>query len=191
MYRPIRDYNIESRAHKVISKDKPTPAPKHQINQKHYAQLLKEHPNPEVEALKDETLYKRLRDVYVTSQDVTPISPISSNKPLPLVRKNIDEPEFGYHEPKRISLGRVTLKSAVEFISQHHLNAREHSISTISDKYKLPEETVKNIIEYFKVYEVYIPSEKKSKTNFFGPTVPRKQIITVSKKQITSGSSET
>jgi hypothetical protein len=29
VYRPIKNYNVEERAFKVISKDKPTPAPTH------------------------------------------------------------------------------------------------------------------------------------------------------------------
>lgn len=39
--RPFRNFNIESRAEKVISKEKPTPAPKHKSSQMDYERILK------------------------------------------------------------------------------------------------------------------------------------------------------
>lgn len=39
--RPIKNFNLESRAHKVISKEKPTPAPKYKIDAEQYEQILK------------------------------------------------------------------------------------------------------------------------------------------------------
>lgn len=38
--RPLRNFNIESRAHKVISKSKPTPAPIHEASLKEAEKLL-------------------------------------------------------------------------------------------------------------------------------------------------------
>lgn len=38
--RPFRNFNIESRAHKIISKDKPTPAPKHKTDQINYERIM-------------------------------------------------------------------------------------------------------------------------------------------------------
>lgn len=39
--KPIRDFNIESRAHAVISKEKPTVAPKHKSDQITYERIMK------------------------------------------------------------------------------------------------------------------------------------------------------
>lgn len=39
--KPVRNFNIENRAHKVISKEKPIPAPKHKINLDEYQSVLK------------------------------------------------------------------------------------------------------------------------------------------------------
>jgi NADH dehydrogenase [ubiquinone] 1 alpha subcomplex assembly factor 4 len=41
MGRPLRNYNIENRAHKIISKEKPTPAPKHKSDQIDYERMMK------------------------------------------------------------------------------------------------------------------------------------------------------
>lgn len=83
--KPIRNYNIESRAHKIISKDKPVPAPKHKSISVDYERILKgkfnlfcsciirlilEYPNiaEEIET-KHKDLDSRLRDVFVVSHD--------------------------------------------------------------------------------------------------------------------------
>lgn len=39
--KPIRNYNIESRIQKVISKDKPVPAPKHKSDVIDYERILR------------------------------------------------------------------------------------------------------------------------------------------------------
>lgn len=39
--RPFRNFNIENRAHKIISKEKPTPAPLHAANLKEAERILK------------------------------------------------------------------------------------------------------------------------------------------------------
>lgn len=39
--KPFREFNIESRAHKVISKGKPTPAPKYKSDELDYERILK------------------------------------------------------------------------------------------------------------------------------------------------------
>lgn len=41
MSRPLRDFNLESRAHKVISKEKPTAAPKHKSDELTYERIIK------------------------------------------------------------------------------------------------------------------------------------------------------
>lgn len=41
MIRPFRNYNVESRAHKVISQNKPVPAPHHKVEAMEIEQILK------------------------------------------------------------------------------------------------------------------------------------------------------
>jgi NADH dehydrogenase [ubiquinone] 1 alpha subcomplex assembly factor 4 len=70
MGRPLRNYNIENRAHKIISKEKPTPAPKHKSDQIDYERMMKEYPEAfEESQQKHEQLNKYLKDVYVQSHD--------------------------------------------------------------------------------------------------------------------------
>lgn len=39
--KPFREFNVESRAFKIISKDKPTPAPKHKSDEYDVEKLMK------------------------------------------------------------------------------------------------------------------------------------------------------
>lgn len=38
---PFRNFNIEDRAHKVISQSKPVPAPKHKVDALNYEKILR------------------------------------------------------------------------------------------------------------------------------------------------------
>lgn len=89
---PFKNFNVEGRAHQIISKEKPTPAPKHKSDEVNVDNLIKgntscnlyktlvlidislliylEYPDIYEESLKkNESLDKHLRDVYVKSHD--------------------------------------------------------------------------------------------------------------------------
>ncbi|KAF5286172.1 hypothetical protein FQR65_LT12930 [Abscondita terminalis] len=187
LYRPVRDFNLESRVHKIISKDKPLAAPKHKS--KEYPRQNKESPTIEDFVQKNETLDKYLKNVYVISHHQRSFHNQDAQKPLPIDRHTIEDSIFGYHEPKRVPYGRVTLKSVLKFISEYQTDTRENTIKKIADANKLSEKSVENIISYFRVYEVYVP-EKNVKTQFLGPRVARKQIVSVEQKKFTADSNK-
>ncbi|GJQ81581.1 hypothetical protein Trydic_g9956 [Trypoxylus dichotomus] len=190
--KPVRDFNIEARAHAVISKEKPSVAPRHKVDQENYERMLKDYPDTLKESLKkNEQLDKHLKNVFLTSHD--PVSKdeiaktkINSEKPLPLDRTTQPDFEYGFYEPKRIPLGKVTLRKALQFISEHHVDAKTNNATKIAEEYLLPEKTVESILRYFKMYELYIPQERKVKATFAGPAVPRKRITTENQKLLGS-----
>nr|XP_022921279.1 protein NDUFAF4 homolog [Onthophagus taurus] len=179
--KPIREFNIESRAHKVISQPKPTPAPKYKSDELSYQQMLKNQPEEFKKALeKDDGLDKRLKDVFIRSHDpmVKHESQGTTNpdRPLPTSRTYVDSGDYGFYEPKKVPLGRVTLRNVVKFISDHQSDKKTFSASKIAEQYLLPEDTTNHILKYYKMYEVYIPQERDVKAKFAGPTVARKKI---------------
>lgn len=68
----------------------------------------------------------------------------STDKPLPLSRTSTPEFEYGFHEPKRVALGKVTLRKALRFISEHHADSKTYNAVKIAEDYLLPEKTVGN-----------------------------------------------
>lgn len=189
--RPIKSFNIENRAHRVISKDKPTPAPMYPQNIQDLKRTLEADPDIDSKLnKKDEGLDKRLKDVYVTSHgrpedDVTREMKAGnrSNRPLPKDRRMPEEYDFGFKEPERVTYGRTTLRDAINFIAAHQANPNEVTASKIALEYKLKEEDVEHVLKYFKTYEVYIPETKKSPAIFAGPAQMRKQLYKIEKPE--------
>lgn len=190
--RPIKSFNIENRAHRVISKDKPVPAPRYPDNIEDLKRTLEL--NPDIDEKldkKDEGLDIRLKDVYVTSHgrpevDVTEELRLKakSKRALPLDRTVPPEYDFGFKEPEKVSYGRTTLRDAINFISAHQTNPNEVTASKIALEYKLKEEDVESVLKYFKTYEVYLPETKKTPEMFVGPAAMRKQLYKLDTKEI-------
>ncbi|XP_059055806.1 protein NDUFAF4 homolog [Achroia grisella] len=181
--RPIKSFNIENRAHRIISKEKPVPAPKYPENIEDLKRSLKSDPNLDEKLdKKDPSLDDRLRDVYVTSlgrpeDDITREKRIQNpDRPLPLDRKMPEEFEYGFKEPEKLKYGHTILRDVLNFISAHQSNPNEVTASKIAFEYKMREDDVKTILKYFKTYEVYVPETKQSPAIFAGPASLRKQL---------------
>ncbi|XP_076258886.1 NADH dehydrogenase [ubiquinone] 1 alpha subcomplex assembly factor 4 [Rhynchophorus ferrugineus] len=173
---PFRNFNLESRAHKIIGQSKPIPAPKFEKDELDLQRLQKQYPEVFKEGLrKDEQLDQHLKDVYVVSHD--PVSeikqPQNPNRPLPQDRSQPDMYLFGHKEPEKVPLGKILLRNALKFISQHQGDPKLHTAENISKVYKLPESTVSNILKYYRVFEIYVPENvKKTKGKFAAPSKP-------------------
>ncbi|GLH13658.1 Protein NDUFAF4 homolog [Gryllus bimaculatus] len=157
-------FNVENRAHKIISKEKPMPAPMHPYAKEQLEKLMKEHPEIiEQHQQKDPNLQKYLKQVFVTSEDpVQNPDTIQKHKEdqslLPQNRQPPNEPEFGFHEPAMIPRGRVTLRQALKFITDHQTDPSKWTAESIADKYNLSPQITGHILQYFHTFEVYIPN---------------------------------
>lgn len=174
--RPIKSFNIENRAHRVISKEKPTPAPKYSANLEDLRRALEADPDLDDKLQrKDQGLDDRLKNVYVTStgrpeDDITrEVKKNNPNRPLPKDRLTPEQFELGYKEPDKVTYGRTTLRKAMEFISAHQADPTQITASKIALEYKLKEEDVVNILKYFKTFEMYLPATKTTAASFAGP----------------------
>lgn len=181
--RPVRTFNIENRAHRVISKEKPTPAPRYQQALDDMRRAMDEDPKiNEKLNLKDVELDKMLKEVYVTSEgkpeeDITrEIQQKSSKRPKPMYRMQPEEYEYGFKEPDVIPYGRVTLRKALEFLAAHQCDPNQVTAEKIAEEYKLKLEDVNNMLKYFKTFEVFVPETKKTPATFAGPATIRKQM---------------
>ncbi|XP_045455675.1 protein NDUFAF4 homolog [Melitaea cinxia] len=181
--RPLKSFNIENRAHRVISKEKPEVAPRYPstIEELKRVQEL----DPEIDSKldrKDPELDLRLKDVYVTSHgrpedDVTREKKEQRpDRPLPQNRDAVPDFDFGLMEPTKVPYGKTTLRHAIDFISAHQVNPDEVTVSKIAYEYKMKEEDVENILKYFKTYEIYVPATKEAPALYAGPSKLREQL---------------
>ncbi|XP_071438773.1 NADH dehydrogenase [ubiquinone] 1 alpha subcomplex assembly factor 4-like [Hetaerina americana] len=163
--RRIQRFNIENRAHREISKEKPTPAPTYPSTAREIERLSRENPEfIEQQARKDKYLHERLKSVYLKSYDVKeePKSKASDAvKSLPINRSTPEETDLGFIEPKMISRGRVTLRQALKFIAEYQADPKSSVVSTIAAQHHISLEMTENILKYFRTFEIYIPDNKE------------------------------
>ncbi|XP_033163664.1 protein NDUFAF4 homolog [Drosophila mauritiana] len=177
-------FNVENRAHRVLEREKPTPAPKFDSNLRDMERTLELDPKfVDKLNMKDSSLDGRLKDVYVTSQDrfikrvqerqaAEAAADKVEHRPLPLERQTPDDFEYGYLEPNRISPGHCTLRQALKFINDHQLDPESWPAKKIANEYKLKEPLVENILHYFKTFNMYIPDQKYKDTMLTQATQP-------------------
>ncbi|KAG5882139.1 hypothetical protein JTB14_005968 [Gonioctena quinquepunctata] len=184
---PLRNFNLESRAHKIISQPKPIPAPRHEKDQIDIERLMKEYPQVYEGSLKkDEQLDRHLKDIFVTSHDTNIAMKQEQNpeRPLPADRTTVESFLYGVKDPEKIPLGKTTLAKALEFITKHQSEPKAYNAKTIAEEFLIPEQKVRDILKYFRVFEVYIPQERKTKARFAGPSLPKVQIIKELRKEL-------
>ncbi|KAG8223066.1 hypothetical protein J437_LFUL002014 [Ladona fulva] len=165
--RRIKSFNIENRAHREISKEKPSPAPRYPSTAKEIERIMKE--NPEIvnqHLQKNEELYERLKEVYLTSQDIKiePKKVAEGTRPLPLNRSAPEDTDFGFPEPSMLPKGRITLRQALKLISDYQSDPSSKPISAIAAEHNLGVEMTENIVKYFKTFELYVPETKTAAT---------------------------
>ncbi|XP_058829886.1 protein NDUFAF4 homolog [Topomyia yanbarensis] len=159
-------YNVENRAQKVISQAKPQPAPTFESNLKDLDRVLKKHPDLIQELnVKNKALDDKLKVVFVTSTDSEhePLRAQDTEKALPSDRTTTDDFEFGHLEPLKVAKGHCTLRQAIKFISDHHSSEAEWTTSKIAKEYNIKESVIRNILSYFKTFELHVPDEKLEK----------------------------
>ncbi|XP_076239221.1 NADH dehydrogenase [ubiquinone] 1 alpha subcomplex assembly factor 4 [Calliopsis andreniformis] len=151
--RPIRSFNIEHRTERIISKEKPAPAPQYPSANKQREFVDKMYPDiKETLSKKNIKLDSHLKNVYVTSTDPKgKPKEISSTRSLPQNRSQPSAYESDFSNGDVVTPGKCTLKEALAFIIQHRENPTEYSVERIAHDYKLNKEIVANIIEYYRV----------------------------------------
>lgn len=161
--RPIRTFNIANRAEKVISREKPVPAPQYaaveeqkKISDQVNPHFLRDHYQ------KNTRLDQRLKDVFVTSTDSQYIQeikePMKESKPLPQSRHSWENDSiFDPYEPTMIPVGKCSLKQALTFLLQHKRDPVTYNSENIASEYKIDKKVVDDILKYFKLYVTVSP----------------------------------
>lgn len=154
--RPIQNWNVESRAQRIISQEKPQPAPRHKSTEKIIQEFTQEHPELlDIQSEKDEKLLARLIGANVIPEK---IQFTSTPRPLPENRKPVDDMEYGYFEPEVIPVGRCSLRQALEFISQHDRHSQDYTTDLIAKDFKLDKVVVSSVLKHFHMLLLQLPS---------------------------------
>ncbi|ODN02548.1 NADH dehydrogenase [ubiquinone] 1 alpha subcomplex assembly factor 4 [Orchesella cincta] len=161
--RPMKNYNVEERAMKVISKDKPTAAPPHPSMKKIMDDIMSD-PSKLKTDRSDPRLLQNLSKVYITSAGDNP--EVIAKSRLPVERTPPVQSVFGHEEPKVIPPGKASLRQILEFVAYHANDRDTYTIEKISKDYKLDILDTINILQHYKTLQVFhAPKEKPKKSS--------------------------
>ncbi|XP_004710991.1 NADH dehydrogenase [ubiquinone] 1 alpha subcomplex assembly factor 4 [Echinops telfairi] len=166
--RAIRNFNLENRAEREISKLKPSLAPKHPSTKNLFREGMSRHSEIKGEiARKDDKLLSLLKNVYVDSKD--PVSSIEVKDD----RTHQEPKEFrmpkGPHPFDTLDLvnipkGKVSIVEALTLLNNHKLHPDTWTAEKIAQEYHLDLKDVISLLRYFVTFEVKVfhPEDRKA-----------------------------
>lgn len=157
--RAAQRYNVESRAHKVISQPKPKAAPLHKSNIADLENALKLEPNL-LEKLnrKDQNLHERLKHVFVSAEHKMEDQIPERN--LPSERSFVEDFEFGYKDDETAPPGKIRMQTFLQFLQDHHRDPIQFDVNHLHQQNGVSIETANHILKYYKLLAVQINDPK-------------------------------
>lgn len=164
LMRPIKNFNVENRAQRVLQSEKPRPAPRHPSTIAALEREAKEHPDYlKEQKIKHEKLNEFLKQIRVESTGVNTEIRAKTDRSLPENRSKAEPSEYGFPDPDRIPEGKASLRQALGFISQHYMDPTTHTAQVIAEQYKLDVGQVTNVLLHFQILHMHIPKEMLKK----------------------------
>ncbi|NXM65620.1 NDUF4 factor, partial [Serilophus lunatus] len=161
--RVFRTFNVESRARREISKEKPTPAPRHWPPRGDAAA-----DSPEIKeeiVRKDDRLLTLLKDVYVESRDPPVRVKDGGGEHLPCKQEEKRLTKLGHLgalDVKKVSKGKISIVEALTLLNNHKLHPQMWTAEKIAAEYSLELKDVTSLLEFFIPFTVQeFPKETK------------------------------
>ncbi|XP_036035780.1 NADH dehydrogenase [ubiquinone] 1 alpha subcomplex assembly factor 4 [Onychomys torridus] len=164
--RAFRNFNLENRADRELSKMKPSTAPKHPSTRSLLREQLSQHPEIKEEvSRKDNELLLLLKDVYVDSKDPVSSLPVKDGE-LQQKPKEFRLP-IGHHLDKNVKdipKGKISVVEALTLLNNHKLSPETWTAEKIAQEYYLELKDVNSLLKYFVTFEVKVfpPEDKKA-----------------------------
>ncbi|NXI36337.1 NDUF4 factor, partial [Galbula dea] len=161
--RVFRSFNVENRARREISKEKPRPAPRHPSSR-----LNDLAGRPEIQEeiyKKDDRLLTFLKDVYVESRDPPVRVKDGSSEHLPCKLEEKRLTKLGALEGQdvtKVSKGKISVVEALTLLNNHKLHPQIWTAEKIAAEYSLELKDVNSLLEFFIPFTVQeFPKETK------------------------------
>ncbi|NXW71721.1 NDUF4 factor, partial [Hirundo rustica] len=161
--RAFRNFNVENRARREISKEKPTPAPRHRTAR---LDAMTDSPELKEEVLKkDDKFLTLLKDVYVESRDPPVRVKDGGGEHLPSKQEEKRLTKLGHLEAldvKKVPKGKISLVEALTLLNNHKLQPQIWTAEKIAAEYSLELKEVHSLLEFFIPFTVLeFPKETK------------------------------
>ncbi|XP_032714052.1 NADH dehydrogenase [ubiquinone] 1 alpha subcomplex assembly factor 4 [Lontra canadensis] len=156
VFRAIRNFNLENRAEREISKMKPSAAPRHPSTKSLLREQMSRHPEIKGEiARKDDKLLSLLKDVYVDSKDpVSSLQVKDSGTPQEQKEFRLAKGRDFNMNIKNIPKGKISIVEALTLLNNHKLYPETWTAEKIAEEYYLEQKDVKSLLKYFVTFEV-------------------------------------
>ncbi|XP_012709548.2 NADH dehydrogenase [ubiquinone] 1 alpha subcomplex assembly factor 4 [Fundulus heteroclitus] len=157
--RVFRNFNVENRALREISREKPRAAPRHETEAPPSAVSSEA---AESVKKKDESLLEHLRTVYVESTDPAAATEVTQDvavgkaaerRPL---RVAFPGHRFGLPELHDVPKGKLTIAEALKALGSHQHQPRTWTAEKIAQEYSLDLKDTTSVVEFFIPFKVEI-----------------------------------
>ncbi|XP_043818589.1 NADH dehydrogenase [ubiquinone] 1 alpha subcomplex assembly factor 4 [Dromiciops gliroides] len=164
--RALRNFNLDNRAEREISKAKPSAAPMHPTTKTLIQEEIKRHPElEEIVKKKDDKLLTLLKEVYVDSKDPVPHvrvkdTSIPHSTELRLLKGN----HFNLMSSENIPKGKISVVEALTLLNNHKRFPETWTAEKIAQEYYLEPRDVKSLLTFFIAFDVKLfPDNNKKK----------------------------
>ncbi|XP_030051497.1 NADH dehydrogenase [ubiquinone] 1 alpha subcomplex assembly factor 4 [Microcaecilia unicolor] len=160
--RALRNFNLETRAHQEIGREKPELAPRHTIR------VPQKHPEVREEiSKKNDHLLSLLKDVYVDSADPPVEVKNQSNSDEQMENRvpkvTVKHDAWGILDPPSIPKGKLSVVEALSLLSNHKNSPTTWTAEKIAEEYILELKDTKALLEFFIPFDLKLIPPKDTK----------------------------
>ncbi|XP_066533311.1 NADH dehydrogenase [ubiquinone] 1 alpha subcomplex assembly factor 4 [Hoplias malabaricus] len=149
--RLLRRFNVESRAHREINKNKPEPAPRHETHKTGPVVSEEVH-------LRDDPLLVRLKQIYVDSKDPVKQAAVAELRKVERrpVRCSFPGGGLGMGEISEVPVGKLSILEALTALNDHKRSPRTWTSQKIAQEFLLNPQDAAALTQFFIPFDVKI-----------------------------------
>ncbi|XP_074043297.1 NADH dehydrogenase [ubiquinone] 1 alpha subcomplex assembly factor 4 [Macrotis lagotis] len=156
--RAFRNFNLDNRAEREISKAKPSVAPMHPTTKSLVREEINRHPElEEIVKRKDDKLLTLLKEVYVNSKDPIPhVQVKDASLPHSTELRLLKGNHFNLMTSQNIPKGKISVVEALTLLNNHKHSPAIWTAEKIAQEYYLELRDVKSLLTFFVAFDVKI-----------------------------------
>ncbi|KAM9154238.1 NADH dehydrogenase [ubiquinone] 1 alpha subcomplex assembly factor 4 [Pangshura tecta] len=164
VFRALRNFNLENRAIREISKDKPAAAPRHPVARPGPPPPGDSEIQEEIRR-KDDKLLVLLKEVYVDSRD-SPVQVKDEGGIIPSKQQECRLTNLGHlsnQDIPSIPKGKISVVEVLTLLSNHKLSPQTWTAEKIAKEYGIDLKEVTSLLEFFIPFsvEIFPPKDRK------------------------------
>ncbi|XP_016106187.1 NADH dehydrogenase [ubiquinone] 1 alpha subcomplex assembly factor 4-like isoform X1 [Sinocyclocheilus grahami] len=167
----MRNFNIENRAHREISKTKPKAAPRHPASSSSPREDIAGVSMAEEIDQKNDPLLSMLKDVYVESKDPDPqaetlpeVNKVEEETQRRALKYSLPGEPYGFCDVTDVPKGKLSLVEALTALNNHKRLPKTWTPEKLAQEYSLDPKDAKALTEFFFPFDIKIIPPKTEET---------------------------